>query len=288
MRYPQEAVDYHKISKALQYLGDNFTEQPSLKDVADAVHLSEYHFQKLFSRWVGISPKRFLQYLTKEYSKQRLKSSESILNSAFDAGLSGPGRLHDLMVQCDGVTPGEYKAMGEGLEIVWGIHDTPFGRCLLAQTTRGVCNLQFLEETDTTTDYEAWLAEHWPSADIARSDEETVRLAQDVFAGAASGGSASLHLFLKGTNFQMKVWEALLQIPSAQLVSYQQVAQLIGKPKAVRAVASAIAANPIGYIIPCHRVIRKMGVIHQYRWGAARKRAIIGWEAARQEQAIAG
>ncbi len=286
MRYQQAAMDYHKISKALQYLGEHFTEQPSLKEVADAVHLSEYHFQKVFSRWVGISPKRFLQYLTKEYSKERLKSAESILHSAYDAGLSGPGRLHDLMVQCDGVTPGEYKAMGGGLAISWGVHDTPFGKCLLAHTDRGVCNLQFLEEEDQT-DYEDWLARQWPAAKITRNDESSGTLVNDIFVSLREGKSGSLHLFLKGTNFQIKVWEALLQIPAGQVVSYQHIATLIGKPKAVRAVASAIAVNPVGYIIPCHRVIRKMGVINQYRWGAARKRAIIGWEAAQMEQARA-
>ena len=283
MDFIKAAEDYYRVEKALQYIESNFERQPELKEIADAACLSEYHFQRLFSRWVGISPKRFLQFLTKEYAKKILRQSRNLLDATFDSGLSSPGRLHDLFVNCEAVTPGEYKNMGEGLHILCGIHPTPFGDCLLAQTERGICNLSFIMAGDVERS-ERWLRRKWKNARIIRDDSATAETVKRIFEPAGNRDRKPLPLLLKGSNFQIKVWEALMRIPPGSLVSYKDVAGIIGQPKAVRAVANAVANNPICYLIPCHRVILEMGIIHQYRWGTARKKAIVGWEAARTLQ----
>lgn len=284
----QATQDYAIVEQAIRYLDEQFQQQPSLAEIAAALGLSEYHFQRLFSRWAGISPKRFLQFLTKEYAKQALQRSRSLLETTYEAGLSSPGRLHDLFVTCEGVTPGEYKQRGSGLTIHYGFHSTPFGPCLLATTERGICGLSFLargvDGTDDQSEDRAQalreLKEKWPAADLQPDAQRTQPLAEQIFAPAHAQPMTSLHLFIQGTNFQIKVWEALLQIPAGAALSYQDVARYIGQPQAARAVGNAVARNPVAYLIPCHRVLRQTGAVSNYRWGRTRKKAILGWEAA--------
>jgi AraC family transcriptional regulator of adaptative response/methylated-DNA-[protein]-cysteine methyltransferase len=275
--FSQQANDYQRVEQAIRFLEANFRVQPSLDEIANSVHLSKYHFQRLFKRWAGISPTQFLQFLTVEYAKQQLLESPNIYEAALEAGLSGASRLHDLFVTFEAMTPGEYKKQGAGLQITYGFHPTPFGRCLLATTQRGICGLSFVRNGDSVT-LEQLMA-NWPKAEFVESNSETQPIINQIFAPAPASQLRPFHLLLKGTNFQVNVWQALLAIPGGAMVSYQDVAAYIGQPNASRAVANAIAHNPIGYLIPCHRVIRKDGTIHRYRWGRERKRAILGWEA---------
>ncbi len=271
MNFVRENEDYQRVVRAIRYLEENFEQQPALSEVAAAVHLSEYHFQRLFRRWVGISPKRFLQFLTKEHAKKLLGESRDLLETTFASGLSSPGRLHDLFVNCEAVTPGEYKQRGQGLQIAYGLHSTPFGEALIATTPRGICTLWFLEPGEGEA-AEARLHQQWPRAEIRHFPGKTAPLAGQIF---GKGNGAPLHLLLRGTNFQIKVWEALMRIPPGRIVSYEDVAAMIARPGSVRAVAAAIGRNPVAYLVPCHRVIRKSGAFHQYRWGSARKKALL-------------
>ncbi len=271
--------DYRRIERAIRYLEDHFQEQPALDEIAAHLNLSPYHFQRLFRRWAGISPKRFLQFLTVDYAKRCLDASESVLDAAFDSGLSGPGRLHDLFVNLDAVTPGEYKSGGQDLRIEYGFHDTPFGRCLLAATPRGICWLSFPESEDVQDAIEA-LRNRWPEARLLERPESTASTLAEIFPEDPNA-VRSLTLHVKGTNFQIKVWEALLRVPFGHMTTYRQIARSIGCPGAARAVGSAVGANPVACLIPCHRVIRNSGVLGQYRWGTARKKALLGHEAAR-------
>jgi AraC family transcriptional regulator of adaptative response/methylated-DNA-[protein]-cysteine methyltransferase len=275
-----ESTDYALVAQAIRYLGQNFHEQPSLEDLAAALNLSPFHLQRVFSRWAGISPKRFLQFLTVDYAKTRLAAAQSVLDAAYDAGLSGPGRLHDLFVTVDAVTPGEYKNKGAGLEIHVGYHATPFGNCLLATTARGVVALNFLDIDHTWEEAFAELHKSWGAATITVDPNATAPLAERIFAPQEE--LTPLRILVKGTNFQVKVWEALLRIPSGAVCTYADVARTIHNPAATRAVGGAVGANAIAYLIPCHRVIRQGGIVSDYRWGATRKRALIGWEAARR------
>jgi len=277
--YEQARQDYRLVEQALHYLEAHYLEQPNLKEIAAHLHLSEYHFQKLFTRWAGISPKRFLQYLSKEQAKKLIAESASLLEAAYESGLSSPGRLHDLFITTEAVTPGEYRKQGQGLEIVYGFHPTPFGECLLGGTSRGVCDLIFVEGDDRRSALEA-LRRRWGRARLRPDERQTASLVEQIFKPLAGGGQGSLALYLKGTNFQIKVWEALLRIPPGSLASYEQIAVLIGQPRAARAVGSAIAANPLPVLIPCHRVIRKLGEFGGYRYGVARKKALLGREMA--------
>ena len=278
----QSYRDYLLVEKAIAFIEGQHAAQPSLARVAEAVGLSEFHFQKLFSRWVGISPKRFLQFLTKEHAKKLLAESRNVLDASLDAGLSGPGRLHDLLVQCEAVTPGEYKKMGAGLTIRYGVVDSLFGRCLIATTLRGICALMFMgRKSDDERLRE--LAAQWPRATLVHDARAIDALARRIFNFEPPTASAPLHLFVKGTNFQIKVWEALMAIPFGTVVAYQDIAAAVGHPGATRAVGTAIGSNPIPYIIPCHRVIRKMGAFGNYGSGPARKKAMIGWESAKRE-----
>jgi AraC family transcriptional regulator of adaptative response/methylated-DNA-[protein]-cysteine methyltransferase len=277
------AEDYFRIEKAILFIEQNVEQQPELKEIAEAACISEYHFQRIFSRWVGISPKRFLQFLTKEHAKKLLRQSRNMLDTTFESGLTSPGRLHDLFVTCEAVTPGEFKKHGEGVLIRYGIHPTPFGDCLLAITDRGICNLSFVMENDFEGAVR-WLQKKWQNAIVVEDQYVTKKMVVKIFDPAGQELQKPLPLLLKGTNFQIKVWEALMQIPAGFIVSYEDIAGIIGNPKAVRAVANAVANNPISYVIPCHRVIRKMGIIHEYRWGSARKKAILGWEAAKANE----
>jgi AraC family transcriptional regulator of adaptative response/methylated-DNA-[protein]-cysteine methyltransferase len=276
--FTQAAIDYGRIEKAIQFLADNFHSQPNLKEIAARIHVSEYHFQRLFSRWVGISPKRFLQFLTKEYAKTLLEKSINLLEVTYESGLTSPGRLHDLFVTCEAVTPGEYKARGRGLEISYGYHATPFGECMLAKTDRGICGLSFVQHNDRRRVY-AELEDRWQNATLIEDPDVTRPFVNLVFNPSQKQPSTPLHLVLSGTNFQIKVWEALIQIPMGAVVSYEDVAAHIGMPKASRAVGNAVGSNPVSFVIPCHRVIRKTAEFGNYGGGVARKLAILGWEA---------
>ena len=276
----QQSSDYQRIEKAIQFIENNFKSQPNLDQMAESVHLSKYHFDRLFKRWAGISPIQFMQFLTLDYSKRKLSDANSVLETALEAGLSGPGRLHDLFVTFDAMTPGDYKRMGAGLKISYGFGRSPFGECLLATTERGICHLGFVEQAQRNPALDV-LFQSWPGADFTEASTAVNALLGQIFTTGRDKHSRPFNLLLKGTNFQINVWKALLRIPEGWVVSYQSIASYIGHPKAFRAVANAIAINPVAYLIPCHRVISKTGKIHQYRWGAARKKALVGWEAAR-------
>jgi AraC family transcriptional regulator of adaptative response/methylated-DNA-[protein]-cysteine methyltransferase len=284
--YDQLSQDYDRIEQVIRFIDSSHDQQPSLKEMAQVVNLSEYHFQRLFSRWVGISPKRFMQYLTKERAKQLLDDSDDLLSVSHAAGLSGPGRLHDLFVSSEAMTPGEYKQRGRGVAIRYGFHQSPFGECLVAQTERGVCSLMFIEEHN----HRAALSElraNWAAAEIKEDQEGTRHVIDEMMALFQPRSSTPLRLYLNGTNFQIKVWEALLRIPAGSVVSYQDIAIYIGIPNASRAVGNAISNNPLPVLIPCHRVIRKTGNFGDYRWGTSRKKALLGWEMARKDQSRA-
>jgi AraC family transcriptional regulator of adaptative response/methylated-DNA-[protein]-cysteine methyltransferase len=276
--FSQAAMDYARIERALRFLNTHYLRRPTLDEIAAHIHLSPFHFERLFQRWAGTSPKRFLQYLAKEHAKALLQDSRSLLDAAFESGLSGTGRLHDLFVSCEAVTPGEYKRRGEGVTIEYGFHHTPFGECLLAKTERGICALRFLSAPSKRAALRG-LRDEWPAAGFVENDGETGEICGRIFSGAAKDVSTPFHLYLRGTNFQLKVWQALLTIPSGRLAKYGDLAAKIGAPSASRAVGTALGRNPVAYLIPCHRVIRSLGVMGDYRWGHERKQAMIGWEA---------
>ncbi|MCP4567183.1 MAG: methylated-DNA--[protein]-cysteine S-methyltransferase [FCB group bacterium] len=275
----QSAEDYFHIGQAIEFVEANFKSQPTLEEIARSANLSKFHFQRLFKRWVGVSPTRFMQFLTLEYTKRQLDESKSVLDASYDAGLSGPGRLHDLFVNFEAMTPGEYKRLGSDLRIEYGFHPSPFGECLLAMTERGVCFLGFVHDGGRSAAIME-LRRNWPLATVSENKQKTKSIIGKVFALSAGRGSTPFHLHLKGTNFQVQVWRALLTIPAGNVVSYGDIAAYLGKPKAYRAVANTVAINPVSFLIPCHRVITSSGLIHKYRWGATRKKAILGWEAA--------
>lgn len=271
--------DYERIEKVIIFLEVNYQRHPSLQEIAAHVALSPFHMQRLFRRWAGISPKRFIQYLTIGYAKSILENSGSVLDAAYESGLSGAGRLHDLFVTFDAVTPGEYKQKGENVLIHYGIHPSPFGHCLLGVTSRGICWLSFFGDEGPERSWTE-LNQHWMGAKFEEHQRSTAGYVERIFGKGISYDHKPLTLFLKGTNFQIKVWEALLKLPPGRLFTYEDVAISIGKPNAMRAVASAIGRNSVSYLIPCHRVLRKSGMVSGYRWGAIRKKAIIAWEAA--------
>lgn len=277
----QLSRDYELIARAIQYVQDNFQKQPTLKEIASQIGYSEYHFQRLFTRWVGISPKRFLQFLTKEFALELLRHSVSVLEATYQSGLSSTGRLYDLLVTCEAVTPGETKKLGYGLTIYYGFYPTPFGECLLAHTERGVCNLAFIEAGSYELALKR-LQEDWPRAHLVYSPSTAQRFVEQIFLPGYL--SAPLPVLLRGTNFQIKVWEALLRLPSGTVVTYEDLAHWVGSPLAVRAVGGAVSRNRLPVIIPCHRVIRKDGRLGGYAFGTTRKLAILGWELSQQEK----
>lgn len=279
----QQHRDYLRIEKAIQFLEKNIQSQPDLDQIAESVNLSRYHFSRLFKQWAGISPIQFLQTLTLEYTKKKLAESKSLLDASLDAGLSGPGRLHDLFVTLDAMTPGEFKRMGSGLKITYGFGGSLFGECLLAMTQRGICFLGFVDGEDRHNSF-SQLEETWPGSDFVHDPVTIQPILKQIFDLGQTGNSKSFPLHVKGTNFQINVWRALLAIPPGKLLSYQDIAARIKRPASVRAAANAIARNPVSVLIPCHRVIAKSGKIHQYRWGTARKKAILGWEAAETDR----
>jgi len=277
--FAQACRDYDRIEKAIAYIEKNFDRQPELKEISGQIGLSEFHFQRLFSSWVGISPKRFLQFLTKEHVKQLLSGSANLLDATYDAGLSSPGRLHDLFVACEAVTPGEFKTRGKGLTITYGYHDSPFGECLIAKTDRGICWLSFVRNSGRKPLLDE-LAGAWKNARIVEDPSRTRSLVARIYDPGRWKSANPLPVLIKGTNFQIKVWEALLRIPVGTVVSYEDVALYIGFPKAVRAVGNAVGKNPVSFVIPCHRVVRKTAEFGNYGGGPARKKAMLGWEAA--------
>lgn len=279
---PETHINYLRIQEAIQYLEQNFKRQPELDEVAEKVHLSPFHFQRIFTEWAGVSPKRFLQFLTIDYLKAKLHHSRNLVEAAESAGLSSQSRVYDLFTTLEGVTPQEYKLHGSGIRIEYGFHETPFGLCLIGITDRGVCWLTF--PSDENRDLEiASMKEHWYNALVYPNHESTVVYAEKIFNPPVGKSTGELKVFAKGTNFQLKVWEALLKIPVGAVTTYQGIAEIIEQPKAIQAVGSAVGANHIAYLIPCHRVIRKNGILGEYRWSSARKKSIIGWEQARTE-----
>ncbi|HRK52828.1 MAG TPA: methylated-DNA--[protein]-cysteine S-methyltransferase [Cyclobacteriaceae bacterium] len=274
-------INYHRIEKAIQFLEENFQRQPELDEVAEKVHLSPFHFQRLFTEWAGISPKRFLQFLTVGFLKQRLRETKNLSEAAESAGLSSQSRVYDLFTTLEAVTPQEYKKQGEGLHIEYSIHDTPFGLCLIGTTERGICWLSFINTMDDARVSIEDMKTHWHNSVFHQNQDITSIFIQQIFHRNTSSPT-KLHLFVKGTNFQIKVWDALLKIPTGGVVTYQGIADEIGSPRAMQAVGSAVGSNHIAYLIPCHRVIRKDGVLGEYRWSATRKKSMIGWEMAKQ------
>ncbi len=272
MEDTQEQLDYARVERAIRYLDANYRAQPSLADVAGHVNLSPHHFERLFIGWAGVSPKKYLQYLTKEHAKVLLKSSATVLDATLESGLSSPGRLHDLFVTYEGVSPGELKMRGRGLTISYGLHETPFGLCLLATTERGICGLHFLENSAAADDL---LPSEWPGATLVRDDEATGALISQIFRPARGETSQKLQVFLSGSRFQLSVWEALLKIPSGSVSTYKAIAETLGKAGASRAVGQAVGSNPVALLIPCHRVLRGSGEISGYRWGVERKTAML-------------
>lgn len=275
--YKQLAEDYLRIEQAILYLENRFKDQPSIEELAASLGLSESHFQRIFTRWAGVSPKRFLQFLTKESAKELLDRSENLLTATHQLGLSSLGRLHELFVTTEAVSPGEYKSRGAGVTIRYGIHPTPFGKCLIAATERGICHLSFVQ----TSEGEAIdrLVEEWRQAEMIEDHKATAPFVGPIFDlqyGVQRG--EPLKVYLRGTNFQLKVWEALLNVPAGAATTYEDIAAQIGMPGAARAVGSAVGRNPIAVLIPCHRVIRKVGDFGNYRYGTARKKALLARE----------
>jgi len=273
-------INYGRIEQAIQYLEKNFQRQPELEEVAEKVHLSPFHFQRIFTEWAGISPKRFLQFLTVDFLKSKLKESKNIVEAAERAGLSSQSRVYDLFTTLEAVTPQEYKLKGSGLRIEYGFHETPFGMALIGATERGICWLSFLQ-SDEDPKYELEkMKEHWHNSVFHQDELITSAFADQIF-GVKTLKTQPLHILVKGTNFQVKVWEALLKIPMGDVTTYQGIAEGIKNPKAMQAVGSAIGSNHVAYLIPCHRVIRKDGILGEYRWSSTRKKSIIGWEMAK-------
>lgn len=270
----QEKLDYARVAEAIEYIRENFKSQPALEDIARRVNMSPTHFQRLFTAWAGISPKKFLQYTSIEYAKTVLKEN-TLSGAAYETGLSGTSRLHDLFVNIEGMTPGEYKNGGESLSINYSFAESPFGEVIVASTPKGICHMAFV---DNHAEALQILKERFPNARYSQTVDELQRNAVSIFAQDWSKpGEIKLHL--KGTGFQLKVWDALLKIPAGGLATYGDIASSISKPSASRAVGTAIGDNPVAFLIPCHRVIRSSGQLGGYRWGITRKTAIIGWEA---------
>ncbi len=277
---------YEQIARAIEHLTSNFRDQPSLADLADKANVSEFHFQRLFTEWAGVSPKKFSQYLTLEHAKGQLRKGAPLADVAHDAGLSGTGRLHDLFVTIEGVTPGQFKQAGSGLVLTYGVFDSPFGAYLLGAINHKIAVLHFLADGESP---ERIATTAWPVATLNHDPVALQPFVTTIFpvTGKAPANATKslpqrrLPVLMRGSAFQLKVWEALLKIPEGRLVSYDQIAHAIGQPTASRAVGTAIGSNPIGYLIPCHRVIKKTGLFGGYRWGTDRKQAMLGWEAAR-------
>src|SRR6218665_123329 len=277
----QEQVDYSRIAEAIDYIREHFRRQPSLEEVAEKIHLSPYHFQRMFSDWAGVSPKKFLQFISVQHAKELLANKHNTLSDVgYETGLSGTSRLHDLFIKIEGMTPGEFKNGGENLSINYSYAESPFGNIIVASTPKGICHMAFAEnEQDALQQLKAQFpnARHQQMVDLIQQNALYI-FTQDW------KQLSEIKLHLKGTEFQVKVWEALLKIPMGQLATYGEIARQLNAPKASRAVGAAVGDNPVAFLIPCHRVIQSGGAIGQYHWGATRKAAIIGWEAAKTIQ----
>ncbi|HEY6955120.1 MAG TPA: methylated-DNA--[protein]-cysteine S-methyltransferase [Flavisolibacter sp.] len=275
---PQEHINFNRIAEAIGYLTCNFREQPDLDEVAKRVHLSSFHFQRLFTEWAGVSPKKFLQFLTIEYAKSILRERQSnLLDTAFESGLSGTGRLHDLFIKIEGMTPGEYKNGGADLSINYSFAESPFGNLIVASTEKGICHMAFADDEEGAF---LFLKQRFPNAAFKQVVDFVQQNALYIFTHDWTKLD-QVKLHLKGTPFQLKVWETLLKIPAGKLATYKTIAKEVDNPNALRAVGTAIGQNPVAFIIPCHRVIQSAGTFGNYHWGTVRKTAIIGWEAAR-------
>jgi AraC family transcriptional regulator, regulatory protein of adaptative response / methylated-DNA-[protein]-cysteine methyltransferase len=274
----QEVINYERIAEAIDYIRQNFKTQPDLEKVAGKIHLSPYHFQRLFTDWAGVSPKKFLQYISVGHAKAILKNREAtVFDAAFETGLSGTGRLHDLFVSIEGMTPGEFRNGGADLAINYSFAESPFGNVLVASTPKGICYIAFADDAEAAL---AGLRAGFPNAGLRQITDLIQQNALNIFTQDWSR-LHQIKLHLKGTAFQLKIWETLLKIPMGQLSTYKDIAGRTGNPNASRAVGSAVADNPVAFLIPCHRVILSEGAIGQYHWGATRKIAMIGWEAAK-------
>jgi AraC family transcriptional regulator of adaptative response/methylated-DNA-[protein]-cysteine methyltransferase len=273
-------VDYDALQRAVQFLGENWREQPSLDAIADAMRLPATQAQKLFHRWAGLTPKQFVQAMTLDHARAMLESGACVLDAALDSGLSGPGRLHDLFVVHEAMTPGEYGARGAGVDISYGFHDSPFGLALVMATMRGLCGIAFAEGHDAKARNTALedMTRRWPKANYTENPTETAPLASRIFNPELWSEDQPLRVVLIGTDFEVQVWETLLRIPLGRGTTYGTIAEHLGKPSAARAVGRAVGANPISFVVPCHRVIGKSGALTGYHWGLTRKRAILGWE----------
>jgi AraC family transcriptional regulator of adaptative response/methylated-DNA-[protein]-cysteine methyltransferase len=270
--------DYERIARVIRYLDECHTEQPDLSTLSKHAGLSPFHFHRLFTTWAGITPKDFLQCLTQSHARELLRKGKSILEVAMDTGLSGPGRLHDLCVNLEAASPGEVKSGGEGWTIEAGVANSPFGRCLVGESPRGICHFSFVD-SGTLDDALATLQADWPKARLHRNDPIATRLSARIFNQSRKARTPSpLRVLVHGTAFQVRVWQALLRVPPGTLVSYGSLAAALNQPTAARAVGSAVGQNSLAYLIPCHRVIRETGIIGDYRWGSVRKRALVAWE----------
>ncbi len=274
----QDKTNYSRIEEAISYINKNFKSQPALEEIAEKIHLSPFHFQRLFTEWAGVSPKKFLQYISVDYAKSLLKDKQATLfDAALDTGLSGTSRLHDLFIKIEGMTPGEYKNGGENLSINYSYAESPFGNILVASTSKGICHMSFIESEENALHQ---LQRNFPNAKYKQVVDLIQQNALYIFTHDW-GELNQIKLHLKGTDFQIKVWETLLKIPAGRLSTYGNIAKELGNSNASRAVGTAIGSNPIAYLIPCHRVIRSTGVIGEYMWGSSRKAALIGWEGAK-------
>jgi len=274
--------DYDRIAEAISFIVNRVNSQPTLQEIARDLHLSPFHFQRLFCRWAGVTPKRFLQVLTLERAKQLLNESKPLLEVSDSLGLSSGSRLYDHFVHLEAITPGEYKKGGAGLTIEYAVHDTPFGKAFIAITARGICHFSFLESVEVDG-HLTGLYKKWPHAMVHENRQRTLAVIQAMFGGEKKL-DRPVSLYVSGTNFQISVWKALLQIPPATVVSYSKVATAIGHPSSARAVGLAVGANPVAFLIPCHRVIQQSGKLGGYHWGETRKQAIHAWESARYEE----
>ena len=280
----QSERDYARIERAIHFITGHYRDAPSLDDIAAAAHVSPYHFQRIFTRWAGISPKKFMQFITINHARAALRQpGNSVTAAAYDAGLSGSGRLHDLFVSIEAMTPGAFRRGGAGLTITWEIANSPFGQVVIAATPRGICHLAFVADA---VDGLAGLKAAFPAACFASASSSHQDSARRIFQDDWSRLD-KIRLHLRATPFQLQVWQALLRLPMGHLASYGDVAACIGAPSSARAVGTAIGQNPVAFLIPCHRVIRASGQFGDYAWGAARKTAMIGWEGARASQAHA-
>jgi AraC family transcriptional regulator of adaptative response/methylated-DNA-[protein]-cysteine methyltransferase len=271
-----DSRDFRRIARAIRFIDEHFREQPRLSAIAASAGLSEFHFNRLFRRWAGVTPRQYLAFITARAARGALIRNASVLEAAYGVGLSGPGRLHDLLVTLDAVTPGELKARGAGLEIRYGFADTPFGTAMIASTARGVCHLGF-EDRPRERAAAAELAARWGEAHLTRSDEDAGRKALDIFGAGERGGAAPIRLAVRGTNFQLRVWQALLEVGADGPTTYREVAEAARATGAERAVGNAVGCNPVAWLIPCHNVLRSDGSLGGYRWGEERKRAMLAW-----------